>query len=292
MAPPRPTAVLFADLSGSTRLYSQAGDKEAVKLVRRCLDALRKATEACGGRVVKTIGDEVMSLFPHPDLAAQAAARMQATIGDMPTLSGERMAVRVGFHAGPVIQKQEDVYGDTVNIASRLADQASRGQVLTSDRTLAMLSPMLRHSCRKLYDVTLRGKSDEVGLCEFLWQKSPDITDVAQPELKKARSALRLRYRDQSLVRRRGAESVAIGRDPESDIVVSGSRASRQHCVIERRRDRFVLRDHSANGTYLTLEGKKEILLRRDEHALLGHGWIAFGEPRKEAVDVLEFFCE
>jgi adenylate cyclase len=68
--------------------------------------------------------------------------------------------------------------------------------------------------------------------------------------------------------------------------------ASRAHSKIERRLDKFVLTDHSANGTFVTIEGDKEIILRREEFTLRGHGWIAFGQARSGATDVVEFFCE
>jgi adenylate cyclase len=56
--------------------------------------------------------------------------------------------------------------------------------------------------------------------------------------------------------------------------------------------DKFILSDHSANGTYVTVEGDREIVLRREEFTLRGHGWIAFGQPRATSTDVIEFFCE
>ena len=68
--------------------------------------------------------------------------------------------------------------------------------------------------------------------------------------------------------------------------------ASRSHCKIERRLDKLILTDHSANGTFITVEGDKEIVLRREEFTLRGHGWIAFGQTRATATDVVEFFCE
>jgi len=64
------------------------------------------------------------------------------------------------------------------------------------------------------------------------------------------------------------------------------------HGKIERRLDKFILTDHSANGTFVTIDGDKEIVLRREEFTLRGHGWIAFGQSRSGATDVIEFFCE
>ena len=68
----RETTVLFADVSGSTKLYETIGDAAAHEAIARCLGKLREAAEKSGGRLVKTIGDEVMVLFPGPDAAAMA----------------------------------------------------------------------------------------------------------------------------------------------------------------------------------------------------------------------------
>src|SRR5271170_5137233 len=92
-------AVMFADVSGSTRLYESLGDREALRLVGACLVAMRAATEHCGGRVVKTIGDELMCAFPDAAGAAMAAAEMQAAIGEQHA----PLTIRIGFDCGPVI---------------------------------------------------------------------------------------------------------------------------------------------------------------------------------------------
>ena len=57
-------AVLFADVSGSTKLYETVGDADALEAIGRCLSLVRIACEGQGGRVVKTIGDEIMAVFP------------------------------------------------------------------------------------------------------------------------------------------------------------------------------------------------------------------------------------
>ena len=290
----RRTTVLFADVTGSTRLYEQAGDAKAVEAIAHCIDALRNAAEVCGGRVVKTIGDEVMALFPTPDAAADAATRMHLAVETLPAVAGQKLAVRVGFHSGPVVQRNDDVFGDTVNLASRLVQQAVRGQVLTSDDTVSMLTPALQNSTRRLYSIAVKGKAEEVALCELVWRRSPDVTDLTTTgsHVRRARTKLRLKYGDRELVRRRDNESLLIGRDASCVLVVADPRASRQHCTIERSHDQFVLQDHSANGTYVTVDGEKEILLQRENILLRRHGWIAFGQSRKDTTDLVEFFCD
>jgi adenylate cyclase len=56
--------------------------------------------------------------------------------------------------------------------------------------------------------------------------------------------------------------------------------------------DKYFLRDHSTNGTYVAFDGEPEMVLRREEMMLGKHGWITFGQPRADTVDIVEYFCE
>jgi len=239
--------------------------------------------------VVKTMGDSVMALFSSPDAAASAAASMQVAIESLPPLGDIKLGLRIGFHAGPVIQRNNDIYGDTVNVAYRLHEQAKRGQVLTSEETAALLSAALKSCTRVLYSVELKGKAERVSLCELVWRQGPDITDVAGSTLADAAGRLSLKHRGTEVAQE---PPLHIGRDKDCEIVVASENASRQHCTIERRGEKFVLRDHSTNGTYVTVEGEPEFALHREEYILRGHGWIAFGDPRAQATELLEYYCE
>jgi adenylate cyclase len=86
--------------------------------------------------------------------------------------------------------------------------------------------------------------------------------------------------------------TLVLGRDATADLVVAERMASRTHCEIEQRQDKFFLTDRSANGTYLTIDGSTEIVLRREESMLRGHGCITLGQPRATATEVVEYFCE
>jgi adenylate cyclase len=288
----RQAAVLFADVSDSTRLYEEVGDAAAVEAISRCLGAAGRATVGCGGRVVKTMGDELMGIFPTADAAAIAAAEMQGAIDVLPEVAGRRLGMRIGFQHGAVVQRGDDVFGDTVNIAARLVAQAQKGQILTSAGTAAVLGPVYRSMIRQLYSITVKGKADELALAELVWKRDAKVTVFGSVRSRTASGGLRLVYRGQELLRRRQNDGVALGRDPASGLVLIDEMASRNHCTIERRQDRFVLRDHSTNGTYVTHEGDAEVLLRREEVVLRKHGWIAFGQPRDSASDVAEFFCD
>src|SRR5262245_37800799 len=286
--------VLFADVSGSTSLYETAGDDAALEAISACLAAARAATEASGGRVVKTMGDEVMSIFPAPDAAANAAADIQTRIDALPEVAGTKLGVRIGFHHGPVLQRDDDVFGDTVNLAARLVAQAKKGEIVLSTDTADLLGPVFRTMVRELHAITVKGKAEEIGLAELIWKRDADATVVFGVRARGSvpRSALRLQYRGAETERRRDVDAITIGRDPASGLVVHDEMASRQHCTIERRQELYVLRDHSTNGTYVTFEGDAEMSVRRSEVSLRRHGWISFGQPRKPGGEVVEFFVD
>lgn len=289
----RQVTVLFADVSGSTKLYESVGDKAAMEAIARCIHLLRQTVESSGGRVVKTIGDEIMAVFPTPDAAANAASNMQYAIDALPPVGATKLGIRIGFHSGPVIQNDNDLFGDTVNLASRLVEQAARNQIIMSRETSDSLGPIFRSFKRPLYAIHVKGKSDEVGLCELIWRFADDQTmsvDI-RTSAKTEALVLRLKYRDLEIICRRNNDAITMGRDPDCNVVIANNMASRKHCSIERRQDKFVLADKSTNGTYVTAEGGSEILLQREETRLGKHGWISVGQPRAEAGDVVEYFC-
>ena len=285
-------AVLFADISGSTRLYETVGDANALATIGRCLALVRLACEGYGGRVVKTIGDEVMAVFPTADQATEAAAEMQARISELPPVGRSRLAIRVGFHFGPAIEVDGDVFGDSVNVAARMTGLAKGEQVILSAQTAAVLAPVLRSRVREIDSLTVKGKLSDIGIFELLWQASDtDLTALAtRPITPPAR--IRLRHGVREIVLGEANPVVRLGRDPENDVVIADRMASRLHARIERRRDKFVLVDQSSNGTYVTVEGEPEIHVRREEIILHGRGQISFGHAHAgDSGEVLAFSC-
>jgi adenylate cyclase len=285
--------VLFSDVAGSTSLYEVLGDKRAFALIEQCLDTMSKCTEELHGRVVKTIGDAVMAVFDDADAAAAAATEMQLRVDKLTPATGVKLGLRIGFHYGPVVdqEKDKDVFGDTVNLASRLCDLASRGQVITSKETAQHLSPLFAANLRKLYAIQVKGREKEVELIEIVWQSATEeLTAITAPVAPGAGTAvIELELAGTRIDVGPERRKVTIGRDHEADFTIRDDRVSRAHAMIERRRGHFFLVDHSANGSYVTLEGKPEMDVHREELTLLGHGWITFGRPRAEAHQVLEF---
>jgi adenylate cyclase len=287
-------AVLFADVSGSTKLYETAGDTVAHAAIEKCVNLMRDKTVQAQGRVIKTIGDEVMSAFPSADNAADAAIEMQSAIAELPAVGTTKIGIRIGFNFGPIVEREGDIFGDAVNLAARLSHVATKDQIITAKDTVMRMSPMLKSSTRAITTIQVKGKAEEIQVYELIWQQSEDMTTLASTKsiFKPKKTELRLKVQGTEVVLSIDRPVVALGRDATADVVIRERMASRAHGKIERRLDKFILTDHSANGTYVTIEGDREIVLRREEFTLRGHGWIAFGQPRATSTDVIEFFCE
>ena len=276
--------VLFADISDSTRLYDVLGDTRAKALVDECLTAMKCIVRRHSGRVIKTIGDEVMCVLPDPDSGLLAASDMQARITAMPEVSSVKRAIRVGFHAGPVIEEANDVFGDTVNLAARMVGLARASQILTTRATVEQLSRALRENTRRIADVSVRGKGDQIEVCEVMWETGGDVTmTTGALAVAVSRFELELAHAGGSMVLGADDTAVSLGRDKRCQIVLTGRKASRVHARIERRRDKFFLIDQSTNGTFVTFAGEAEIVLRREEVMLRGSGSITFGHSAAES---------
>jgi class 3 adenylate cyclase len=290
----RQLAILFADLSGSTSLYERLGDREALAAVDSVVDLLRSCVAARQGHVVKTIGDEVMAAFADADAALQAATDMQHRIAALPPFGETRLAIRIGFHFGPVLEENADYFGDGVNTAARMAGLAKGGQIMTTAATAGTLSPGLRQGIRALAALAVKGKQAEVEVCEVLWQGGENVTMLAGGrQAPRVETVLRLSHGGRETVLDASRPSIQIGRDPALGIALEDRMASRLHGRIERRADRFQYVDLSTNGSYLTLDGDAETIVRRDQLTLRGRGKIAFGHSATDpGAEVVAFACE
>jgi len=123
------TTVGFADLVGYTAITLKLSDHEIVDIVDRFEKIAYQEIPERGGRVIKTLGDEVMFSNSNPHAAAATALALAAACSADPVLPD----VRVGLAAGPMLAWEGDFYGPTVNLASRLGGIATPGTVIVSD---------------------------------------------------------------------------------------------------------------------------------------------------------------
>ncbi len=98
-----------------------------------------------------------------------------------------RLAIRVGFHVGPAIEVDGDVFGDSVNVAARMAALAKGEQVILSGETAEALSPLLRARVREIDSLTVKGKHKDIGIYELIWQSSEaELTSLSTRPVRRA----------------------------------------------------------------------------------------------------------
>lgn len=273
-------AIMFADIAGSTRLYNQLGDDIAEQLISSRLNLMRDITAQHNGRVIKTIGDEIMCQFPTAEQAALAATEMQQ---ESSSDQNQVLEIRVGLHFGNTIAKDGDIFGDAVNIAARMATIAKANQTITTESFRQLLSDKLQSNTRLFDNTHVKGINEKITIYQMLWEES-NITTFATSQniqlLSQANISIVLKfngeerfYTDQDVT-----TALSIGRDESCDMTIDAKFASRSHVNLECRRGKFVLVDHSTNGTYIKPSKQDDIFIRREELPLFGEGYISLGE--------------
>ena len=161
-------AVVFVDLSSFTSLAEAMGDDAAAEVLDRYGRLVREAVGRNDGRVVKQIGDGFLLLFPKPHDALTCAFTIEARAA----AESQFTAVRSGIHWGPVLYREGDYLGTTVNVASRLVDAAARHQVLVTEAVRKEVGSVPGVVFVPLGKRHLRGLSGEVELFEAVAGKS------------------------------------------------------------------------------------------------------------------------
>jgi adenylate cyclase len=274
-------AVLFADVCQSTQLYEQLGDERAFANIRACVQSMSIIVANHGGRVVKTVGDEIMATFPSATKATDAAQSMHFDMQDATRPGGNaiRLKLRIGVHYGPAIEADGDIFGDTVNVAARLVAVAKEDQIIVSEPALRKLAPNMQTRARPISLTGLKGKREEVSVYELMWLDAEEVTQMGSSDdlIDQEKSAIKLSYRDRVWVLDGGSPITTLGRDAVCSVVVLDKTASRVHARIERRGNKFFLIDQSLNGTHVLLADGSAVTLRREEMILSGKGKFCLG---------------
>jgi class 3 adenylate cyclase len=272
-------AIMFADIAQSTKLYDKIGNTAAHALISLCIAAMAKVCSEHEGTVIKTIGDEIMCSFPSAKGAVDAAMAMQAAVDAIPEseLSGYYAPdIYVGIDYGPVIVENSDVFGDSVNVASRMVKLAKRRQIITTGNVIKALPELYAEYCRCIDNVMVKGKSEELPVYEVIWE-TEKIT-VALKGSGEGKSLIRPRleivFGEKKYEVGEARPTITIGRLDHNDLVVNDNRVSRFHARIEYHKDKFFIVDQSTNGTYVTNECGTTVLLQRDEMQLGDNGII------------------
>lgn len=284
------TTVVFADLMGSTGVFETIGNARASRVVTQLTQWIGEICVAHNGRVIKTLGDGVLAVFPRAPDAISAVVDMQR--GHQKRIASAtastRMPIRVGVARGEVEFVDGDCYGDAVNVASRLSDLSGPHQIWANSSSLEEAVEPHGVRFRPLGPITIRGRGEPCSVFQVEWHEnlSSDFLtmqgvvdthqdliekDILGGEIELVWLDVRKRFRSAQL-------PVHIGRVSQAEFVVNDPRVSRAHARIDWRNGSILLVDVSTYGTWVRFSGGgSDLLLRREECALHGNGEIALG---------------
>jgi class 3 adenylate cyclase len=284
-------AVLFADVCGSTALYEKLGDDVARKMIADCLQTLADKVLVHHGKITKTLGDEIMAVFPNAEDAFLAACAMQTAVKNNRSAGGAPLPIRVGFNYGEVIKESNDVFGNTVNTAARVAAITRAGQIMSTREVLNVLPADLQSRMRLIMRAEFKGKRDHQEVYQIIDdQEDLGATRCGIPAYRKppeVHTELVLRYRTHTARVTNERRSITLGREEFCDIAVKNSLASRLHTQIELRLGKIFITDQSTNGTYIRSGGGNVVHITRQEILLAGNGTISLGRSFDDNSDEL-----
>jgi class 3 adenylate cyclase len=154
--------VLFTDVVGYTKKSSGLERTTLMKLIQDFEGSTLPTIEALKGELIKKMGDGLLAVFKSPLNAAIASLLIQKKIREdnQYRTDSEKFNVRIGLNTGPVFRKAGDVYGDTVNVASRMETSADPGHIRLTQNTYDGIKDHIR--CTRLGDLQVKGKTEPI----------------------------------------------------------------------------------------------------------------------------------
>src|SRR5437016_3425061 len=174
----RLAAIMFTDMVGYTAL-SQRNEPLALELLEEHRRILRSIFPRFNGTEIKTIGDAFLVEFQSALEAAQCALEIQRTLAKRnPDVSSEhRIELRIGIHVGDVVHREGDVYGDGVNIASRIQPVAGIGGICISVDVERQIHNALEARFEKLAPIELKNVQVPMDLFRIVlpWERQSEV---------------------------------------------------------------------------------------------------------------------
>ena len=172
-----PIAVQFSDLRGFSSFTAAHGDEKAFKIAREFVDLVGTKVNEHGGELLKTYGDGVMTSFDDAEQAVRCAAEMQETLSSTYASGDEERLISagIGLTWGTAIRTDGDLFGHSVNLAKRLADEAKGGQIVTSSSVVDVAGTLQGVTFRDMGERSLKGVGD-YQLYEVVWR--PEVARI------------------------------------------------------------------------------------------------------------------
>lgn len=284
--------LLFVDIVDSSRLYSDRGDEQAQAIILGGVDILKDVVEQYYGTVIKTIGDEVMATFEDAAQAVKAALFMVSILKATPLSDqGDIVNIKVGVHTGPVLLKEGDVFGNTVNTAARIVAQAKPRQVLISGQTNAAIKDQVLATSRLVDHLNLKGITEIFDLYEVFSSDGEDVENMTfvmdEEDANAVQTTYAINHAGGEIIIDANNPTLRFGRDPANHIIVNEKAVSRFHARLDWEKGKLTLTDQSINGTHITFNDGESVHVHREKFTLSASGEISLGRALQDDASFL-----
>ncbi|MDX2448692.1 MAG: adenylate/guanylate cyclase domain-containing protein [Desulfobacterales bacterium] len=277
--------ILFANISESAHLYDRMGDTTATNLIKKCLSLIQEIAQEQMGDVINIFGDKVNCVFWDATSAVLAAKGMNEAIENYivnDTDSRMPINLHIGIHSGPVQKEENKLFGDTVNTVAIVNKTAKSREILITEQVFNGLESELKPSAQYTATIRVKGNSSPLNLYEYIWEDIETTVAIDKNKLNQLindqDTCLELTSQNQTYEISTHTPRLKLGRQSQNDLVIGDKSASRFHASIELKNDKFVLSDHSTNGTFVYPQDGKSYSITQTKTYLEGTGALCLGE--------------
>jgi class 3 adenylate cyclase len=276
-------SVLFSDIVGSSKLYQKLGNDGAENAIRFTISTLSDCAHKFNGRVIKTIGDEIMCAFPKLQNATDAATEMNSRTQE----SG--IELRTGLSFGQLIERDGDLFGDVVNNAAFLTKVARAKEILIDETALDKSGAGAHKDFELIAEMTIKGQNEPCKIYRVNWEqrlspsRSATVVDGVTYSSGENKARLRLQISGKEFTLNGEHPIFVAGREKSKvSMEINHSKVSRRHCTISLKQGKFILEDHSTNGTYVEHDDDRTTFVHRESYALIGSGSLKLGNSEAD----------
>jgi class 3 adenylate cyclase len=262
----RLAALAFTDIVESSAYFTHFGDEAGQRLQQLHFDLLEQSMATSTGdklgRIVDTAGDGAFACFASAGAAAQAMMALQNRITheNVNRPRPHQLSVRVGLHWGHVLTDGVQVTGDAVNLCARLVASARASEIRLSRDLFQELSADLRHLCRPLGQVNLKGIARNVEMMALLWRDP--VRFPSQVVIRESGERIVLPTQDTACFGRGEAVELTTANDVALSLpdALAARQVSRRHFELRARPDGYLLKALTSQPT--EVDG---VMMQRDQ---------------------------